>query len=490
MGTIFNLAGFSQGKPGIGDRMPAAAGKFYPADEQELKSVLKTLFSEAKPAGFDNIAAIVCPHAGYIFSGRVAASGYNQVDPDKKYDNVFVIASSHQVSFDGASVYTEGDYITPLGKVKVNTEVAKQLIKNNKVFCFNPTADKTEHSTEVQIPFLQYHLKKEFKLVPVVIGTQSAETCKLIAKALAPYFNERNLFVFSTDFSHYPSYNDATATDKTTCDAIVSGSSAVLGKILVEYRDKPIPNLATNLCGWTSILTLLDLTEQNTGIKIVPVHYMNSGDTEYGDKKQVVGYWSLAITRETSGFNFSPEEKAALLALARKTIEDHLNGKDIRDIDTIFPGDNLNINAGAFVTLKEHGELRGCIGNFRADQPLYRTIRQMAIAAATQDSRFEPVTADELSSVTIEISVLSPMRKISSVSEITLGKHGIYIKKGYNSGTFLPQVATEFGWTLDEFLGHCARDKAGIGWAGWKNAEIFIYEAAIFSEEDITGSKD
>jgi hypothetical protein len=145
---------------------------------------------------------------------------------------------------------------------------------------------------------------------------------------------------------------------------------------------------------------------------------------------------------------------------------------------------------GAFVTLKEKGELRGCIGRFTSEEPLYQVIREMAVAAATQDTRFTPVTGSEIPGLEIEISVLSPMKKIHSIDEIILGKHGIYIKKGWASGTFLPQVATETGWTREEFLGHCSRDKAGIGWNGWKDADIFIYTAEVFAENEFTGHKD
>jgi AmmeMemoRadiSam system protein A len=150
------------------------------------------------------------------------------------------------------------------------------------------------------------------------------------------------------------------------------------------------------------------------------------------------------------------------------------------DDKNFSPG--LKLHSGAFVTLKEKGELRGCIGRFTADIPLWQVIQQMAISSATQDSRFNPVTAREIDKLEIEISVLSPMKRIYSADEIVLGKHGIYIQKGYYSGTFLPQVATETGWSREEFLGHCARDKAGLGWDGWKDAELYTYEAFVFGE--------
>lgn len=489
MGLIFSFHSgcSSQDKPPQEDRQPAAAGRFYPGNPQELKTTLAGLFSDCKPRIISSVIGIVCPHAGYVYSGLVAASAYNQLDPEKEYENIFVVASSHQVSFMGASIYNIGDYVTPIGKVKINIPLANKLIEENAVFTFNPEADHTEHSLEVQIPFLQYHLKKNFQLVPIVLGTQSEETCKKIAKALKPYFNEKNLFVFSTDFSHYPSYTDAIAADKVTCDAIVSNVPDSLIKVIHQYESRNVPNLVTNLCGWTSILTMLYMTANDPGLTIKPVQYMNSGDSKYGDKTQVVGYWSLAVSKITkagtdAAFGFSKEEKSTLLKIARSTISTYVRERKVPEIDNRGFTDNLLMNTGAFVTLREKGELRGCIGRFTADIPLYQVVQDMAIASSTEDSRFSPVTPGEIDQMEIEISVLSPMKKVQSPDEIVLGKHGIYIKKGYLSGTFLPQVATETGWSKEEFLGHCAQDKAGIGWDGWKDAELYIYEASVFSE--------
>ena len=492
----FNVGCSSQngGPANKTDRKPAAAGRFYPGDPAQLKSELVELFRTAKPRSMNNVVAVVCPHAGYVFSGKVAASGYNQVDPDKKYDNVFVIASSHSVSFMGASIYNVGDYVTPLGAVPVNRELADELIRSNPVFTYNPEADKFEHSLEVQVPFLQYHLKQPFKLVPIVLGTSSEQTCGKIAEALKPYLAGNNLFVISTDFSHYPSYEDALKADKATCDTILTGDPDKLIGFLDNYKKKKVPNLATNLCGWTSVITLLYMLSGDQDYSLHPVEYLNSGDSKYGDKDQVVGYWSIAVAKngakQTSSFVFSDEEKTTLLKIARKTVEVYVTTRKRPAIDTTGFSDNLKLHAGAFVTLKEKGELRGCIGRFTADVPLYQVVQEMAIASSTEDTRFMPVTPSEIPKLEIEISVLSPMKRIHSADEIVLGKHGIYMKKGWSSGTFLPQVATETGWTKEEFLGHCSRDKAGIGWDGWKSAELYTYEALVFSEKDLTGGKE
>jgi AmmeMemoRadiSam system protein B/AmmeMemoRadiSam system protein A len=474
----------------------AVAGSFYPSDSIELRTMLRDLFSKAKPQIARNVIAIICPHAGYEFSGVVAASSYNQLDPEKQYDNVFIIGSSHHVAFMGASIYNIGDYQTPLGKVKVNIDMANKLIKENAVFSFHPEAEKNEHCVEDQVPFLQYYLKKSFSLIPIILGTQSPESCKRIAQALKPYLKGNNLFVISSDFSHYPPYADALIVDKNTCDAILTNSPQRLQSTLKENEEKNVTNLATSLCGWTSVLTLLYMTENDPGVSMTPIYYQNSGDSKYQDKKEVVGYWSIAIAKKDNPITVSPtfdlskKDKKELLKIARSTLEQYIRDKKTPEINASGFSSILKTPSGAFVSLKEDGVLRGCIGRFTTEEPLYQVVQQMTIASSTEDNRFPPVNSKELNNISIEISILSPMKKISSIDEIVLGKHGIYIKKGSASGTFLPQVATETKWSKEDFLGHCSRDKAGLGWNGWKDAEIYIYEAVVFSEDEINGHKD
>ncbi len=468
------------------DRHPAVAGQFYPSTPDELRSMLKDLFSKAIPSkNLKNVIGIISPHAGYVFSGIVAASAFSQIDPSKKYENIFILASSHQLYFEGASIYNKGDYITPLGKVKVNKQIAGQLIKKHDFFSNRTDAHTREHSLEVQLPFLQYFLKKDFQIVPIILGTQSSETCRKIAGALKHYFNPSNLFIISTDYSHYPTYENAAKVDKTTNDAIVSNSSEKLLAVMDANERKDISNLSTSLCGWTSVLTLLYMTQGNEDISFTPIQYKNSGDSEYGDKTKVVGYSAIAVsTKENklqTRFNLSEKEKKELLKIARNTLVQYVRERKISEVDVAKLSNNIKTNCGAFVTLNKHGELRGCIGSFSASEPLYKVVQQMTIAASTEDYRFQPVESNEIKDLDIEISVLTPMRVIKSIDEIELGRHGIYIKKGSRTGTFLPQVAKETGWTMEEFLGHCAQDKAGIGWDGWKDADIFIYEALVFS---------
>ncbi|RCK75120.1 MAG: putative ACR [Ignavibacteriae bacterium] len=483
--TVFNFClSFSQV-----DRKPAVAGQFYPSNASELGKTLSELFSKAvKGKTSQNILALISPHAGYVYSGEVAASAFNQLDPSKDYDNIFLIGSSHHIFFNGASIYRKGDFLTPLGKVVVNKTISDELIQKYDFFTDREDAHTLEHSIEVEIPFLQYHLKKEFKIVPIVLGTQSPEICKKIANALKPYLNHRNLFVISTDYSHYPNYDDAYKVDKLTNDAILSKNPDNLLKVLEDNQRKGIKNLSTSLCGWTSVLVLLYMLENQKDISAELVQYKNSGDVQFGDKSRVVGYSAITFKRrekmDKEEFNLNDNEKKLLLSISRKTLEMFVRENKIFDVNEKDLTPNLKEKCGAFVTLYLNRQLRGCIGRFDPVDPLYKVVQQMTIASASEDYRFYPVTEDELKNIEIEISVLTPLRRIKSIDEIQLGKHGIYIKKGLNSGTFLPKVATETGWTKEEFLGHCAQDKAGIGWNGWKDAELYTYEALVFNEKE------
>jgi AmmeMemoRadiSam system protein B/AmmeMemoRadiSam system protein A len=494
LGIFFGSGCSGQGnEEAMIDRPPAVAGQFYSSQPDQLRKDLGQLFNKAHSREASNVAAIISPHAGYVFSGQVAASSFNQLDEKKKYENIFILASSHRYAFEGASIYDKGNYETPLGKVKVNLDLAQQLVEEYPFFNNRSDAHLHEHSLEVQLPFLQYKLGNDIQIIPIVLGTQSANTCEKMASVLKPYLNEKNLFGISSDFSHYPEYDDAVLVDHLTADAIISNSPDELLDVLKKNERKNIPGLATSLCGWTSVLTLMYMT-QDTEYTYKQIDYMNSGDSKlYGDKERVVGYFSIAVESKTGedksakaniteSYSLTKEEKNTLLFIARSTVEEYVSHRRIPEVEPGLLSPSLKEPAGAFVTLKKEGKLRGCIGRFDAVLPLWEIVQRMAIAASTEDSRFNPVEPEEVDELHIEISVLTPMHKISSIDEIELGKHGIYIKQGYSSGTFLPQVATETGWSKEEFLGHCSRDKARIGWDGWKTAEVFIYEAYVFEE--------
>lgn len=467
-------------------RKPAVAGRFYSGSKTILKEEIDIFFKEAKPPIKPDFTpnAIIVPHAGYVFCGKVAASGFNQIPDNSDIRRVFILASSHQMHFPGASVYCTGNYETPLGVVEVDKAIGKDLTESNNLFSCREDAHLFEHSLEVQLPFLQVRLRNDFKLVPIILGTQKPDECRQMARTLQPFLTSGNLFVVSTDFSHYPDYYNAVSNDRNTTEAILSKSPDKLLKTLEENKRKEIPGLATSLCGWTSVLTLLYMI-QDTLCEAKWIDYQNSGDQPvYGDHQRVVGYSSIAIfDKVNSEFNLTDQEKAELLSIAGNSVRSLVGSGKSYMINTLEIRGNLAKKAGAFVSIYIAGKLRGCIGSFEGDFSLAEVVNRSA-ASTARDRRFEPVSENELENLKIEISVLTPLKKIYSKNEIEFGKHGIYIRKGLHSGTFLPQVGKKNNWTLEEFLGRCSRDKAGLGWDGWKNAELYTYEAIIFGSNE------
>lgn len=468
-------------------RKPAVAGSFYPASAKEIKSMLGGWLH---PSGNDALTpprAIIVPHAGYVFSGEVAASAYNRIPPGHQYKRVFLLGPSHRAGFAGASVDTVYSFAeTPLGKVPIDTSLGKRLISEGKgAFTFwSEAAHDGEHCLEVQLPFLQMVFGDVPPIVPIVIGTERLSVIQNIAKALEPYFNEDNLFIISSDFSHYPSYEDARSSDLYLAETITTGGLEEFLKALRQIDKQDFPGQGTAACGACAIAVLLEMMDAQGRDSFSAEHvmYRNSGDSIYGDKDRVVGYNSIVFTSSDHLFHFTQEEKKKMIATARSSIYSYLGLK--------YDGDDSPVGVlkekgyGVFVTLNLNGNLRGCIGRFTSPSSLHSTIREMARSAAFDDPRFPALSKKEAPEIEIEVSVLSPLKRIQSIDEFKLGRDGIYMIKGYNHGTFLPQVAKETGWNTEEFLGHCARDKAGIGYYGWKDAELYTYQTEVVKEYD------
>ena len=470
-------------------RKPAVAGSFYPSSAREINAMLDVWMH---PLGDQAPQALIVPHAGYVFSGEVAASAFSRIPRGHKYKRIFLLGPSHRVGFGGASVdtlYSAAE--TPLGKVPVDVATGRELIERGAgVFTFRSDAHDQEHCLEVQLPFLQKVFEEVPPVVPIVIGTQRLSVLRRMAEALEPYFTEENLFVISSDFSHYPSYEDAKASDLHLAGVICRGGLDAFLEGL-SYIDKmDYVGQDTAACGACAIAVLLSVMDAQGRGRFTAEHvmYRNSGDSPYGDKDRVVGYNSIVINRKEQDasdhlFHFSEDEKRAMVATARSAIYDSLH----MDYD----GDDTPVGIlkekgyGVFVTLHLNGRLRGCIGRFVSDESLHATIREMAVSAAFSDPRFPSLSRSEAPRVEIEVSVLSPLKKIASVDEFKLGRDGIYMVKGSRHGTFLPQVAEETGWDTEEFLGHCARDKAGIGYDGWKDADLYTYQTEVVKESDL-----
>ena len=465
-------------------RPATQAGRFYESNPNLLSNEVDSFLAHhAKNDTYNNVAALIVPHAGHVFSGNVAAAAYMAIDPQKQYKRIFLLGPSHYEWLDGASVNIEADYYsTPLGNVEVDRETACQLISADNVFKYQEKAHDREHCLEVQLPFLQRRLGKVPPIVPIIISTNDFSKLKRMAEVLKPYFTDDNLFIISSDFSHYPSYQDACKVDEKTGKAVESGDVEKFIATIEKNARSGIRNLSTSACGEFPIITLMLMLNGNYQVK--HLLYQNSGDMESHDHHRVVGYHSFAILRKTGNeanqFTLSEQGKKLLKEIALKSISDAFDVTSSSFTTSAQQHPDLTQKCGAFVTLTKHGALRGCMGHFGEDTPLYEVVYNMARMAAFEDPRFPQLRRHELDEIDIQISVLTPMRRIYSLDEFQLHRHGIFIKKGWRSGTFLPQVADEVNWTKEEFVGHCSRDKAGLGWDGWRNAELYVYEAIVF----------
>lgn len=455
---------------------PVASGTFYPAEPGALGQQIDGYLSVADPAKVDgDIVALISPHAGYIYSGPIAAYGFKEIS-GRRYDTVIIIGPSHRLVFDGAAVLGKDYYETPLGKVPIDRVFEERLIRAEKATIRkDPRVYADEHSIEVQIPFLQRSLK-DFMIVPVVIGRPDYVTCRAVARGVAKTAKgsgKKVLIIASTDLSHYLKYNDALIRDQATLSEMLNYDPMRFARKVAEGE--------CELCGSAPVITVMLACSELGADRISLLKYANSGDTA-GDKSRVVGYGSLVIYKTEENKMLDTAQKKVLLEIARKTIESCIRQEKIPEFDVTDPG--LMREEGAFVTLHKDGQLRGCIGNIIGRQPLYLTVRDMAVESATGDPRFAPVQAGELKDINIEISVLSEPERVTDLSKIKMGVHGVIVKCGYRSGVFLPQVADETGWSRDEFLSNLCEGKAGLPADAWKDkkTELYTFTAQVFSE--------
>jgi AmmeMemoRadiSam system protein B/AmmeMemoRadiSam system protein A len=464
-------------------KKPAVAGTFYPGNKEELaKKVDDFLANAKKPDIKGRVLAIIVPHAGYEYSGQVAAHGFKQLEA-ADFKKIIIVSPSHYVSFDGMSVYNKGAFETPLGIVKIDEELADKIMAKDKRFIFYPEAHLKEHAIEVELPFLQRIYKdKDFKIVPIVMGNPASGDIKILSDMLYDVADKDTLVIISADLSHYYPYDKAVQLD-------TSGISAI-EKLDAEWLIQQMNSKNTEIDAPIAVLAGIMFANRRDA-KAVLLKYANSGDVT-GDKSRVVGYSSILIyapvvEENKEGFivkdeYLNKEEKQKILEIARLSIIEAVTGK--KQFLPNVAEDRLKENCGAFVTIKENGQLRGCIGYIQAVKPLYETVKDVAKSAAVNDYRFNPVGQDELDKLELEISVLTPLKKIRDISEIEVGKHGLYMKNGFNSGLLLPQVATENNWDKETFLKETCR-KAGLSQDAWKDksTEIYTFSAEVFGEE-------
>ncbi|MBC7228739.1 MAG: AmmeMemoRadiSam system protein B [Thermoflexales bacterium] len=459
-------------------RLPAVAGSWYPADPEELAQMIDGMLEAEGPVDGAPLALIV-PHAGYVYSGPVAAASFRQLR-NGEYDVAVIIATDHQAPLSRpVSVWAEGTWETPLGRIPVDADLAQALVRADPRITFDPDAHQGEHPIEIELPFLQ-QVCPQCRIVPILMGADDEETVRALADALLRALPGRKAVVIaSSDLSHYPSREDALKVDGAILAAIETGDPDRVRETVAATMRRGVPGLVTCACGEGPILVAMRVAAGLGADTVSVLRYANSADSPYGDPQQVVGYGAVMFWRYVPP-DLTPARREALLALARRTLESHLTDGTIPAYETDDP--HLLRPSGAFVTVREDGELRGCIGHLRADTPLYRVVQEMAVAAATEDPRFPPLTREELARVRLEISVLSPFRRLTDPAQIEVGTHGLLILKGGQQGLLLPQVAVEEGWDREAFLEGLCR-KAGLPAGCWREgATLYAFTAVVFGE--------
>jgi AmmeMemoRadiSam system protein B/AmmeMemoRadiSam system protein A len=468
-------------------RPPAVAGSFYPGDARKLRRDIQSYLATAAETEITRGRPLILiePHAGYKYSGQIAAYGYRLIE-NLDIRTVAVISPSHMDRFPFISVFDGDAYETPLGTIDVDKRAAGALATGHADIRLSgrghmpPDSERPEHALEVQLPFLQAMLE-DFRIIPIVMGNQSWDLCTVLGEALSPYLTRRDfLVVVSSDLSHFHGYDDAQQLDDTFC--------ALLESMNTEQLYDSIGKRECEACGAGPVIASLIAGKHAGASRCQVLHAANSGDVT-GDHTSVVGYAAAAVFADDRASDvpapgdtaLSDDERTYLLDLARASVTLAVGcpGGLPEPVDS----PRLNEPRGAFVTLKIRGRLRGCIGTIEPLKPLRKMVGEMARAAALSDPRFSPLTEDDLPELDIEISAMSPLREIQSATDIVVGAHGIIIEKGHKRGLLLPQVAVEHGWDAESFLGYTC-EKAGLGKDAWRDGDtaIYIFSADVFGE--------
>jgi hypothetical protein len=478
-----------------GIRTPAVAGQFYPADAQKLRLAINGFLHDSPGIRMDAPIALVVPHAGYIYSGQIAADAYRQA-MGRSYDVIVLLGVNHTSGgFSGISLGDYTEFRTPLGSSRVDEVIASALLAECRDCNRDRSVHAREHSIEVQLPFVQT-LFPGATIVPAIIHPPDIGMCTRFGATLAKVLkNRRALIVISSDLSHYPTSQNAAKADRATLTAIAGMDSAKFASLM---QNLDLPNLETRACGEAGILAGLAAAKALGATRAVIAGYANSGDVPIGEASRAVGYGAVVLTSGNASGNIDVlnrtsapalatplqnSEKQTLLAFARESIVRYLTTQTV-PLARNMPA-RMNFQQGAFVTLKKHGELRGCIGHIPGDMELGKTVGAMALQSAFGDPRFPPVQLNELKDIEIEISVLTPMSAVASVDEIVVGRDGVLMSKAGASAVFLPQVAPENNWDRGEMMDNLCL-KAGLKNGCWKrDAKLQTFQAEVFSESRI-----
>jgi len=469
------------------------AGTWYSADAGALSEQIEGFFQKAQVKPINNVIALILPHAGYRYSGQTAVYGLKTTDT--KYKRIIIIGPSHRISMEEIlSVPRVTHYQTPLGQIPLDVELINKLLKYS-IFQNVPQAHKYEHSVQIELPLLQYG-QKDFKLVPIVAGSCSLQTIAKAGNILKRLVDEETLVIASSDFVHYGRshlYVPFTENIPEQIKELDMGAYEYIAgldaKGFMEYKYKT----RATICGYIPIAVLLSMLDKPASVDLT--NYTTSGElTE--DFSNSVSYLSIAFSgawanhpeikpqANNPALELTEEDKKQLLALARKTIVSALRTRRVPQVSElgITISDAMSCPRAAFVTLKKHSQLRGCIGDIFPQRPLYKSVIRNAINACFNDRRFLPVTEEECNDITIEISALTAPEPVASSSDIRIGIDGVVLSKDGHSAVFLPQVAPEQGWDVNQMLTQLSL-KAQLPADAWKEgASFLVFQADVFGE--------
>lgn len=464
-------------------RQAAVAGQFYPDNASELSATVKRYLAAAEVIDRPVPKAIIAPHAGYVYSGAIAATAYARIAPAAgQITRVVLLGPCHRVPLRGLALSSAEAFASPLGNIALDHDARQRLLVLPQVQVFDET-HRLEHSLEVHLPFLQVVLG-DFTLVPIVVGEASPDEVADVLEAV--WGGPETLIVISTDLSHFENYETARRMDETTSRAIENLDPAAIGR--------------HDACGRNPVGGMLAMARRR-GLKVSTLELRNSGDTA-GTKDRVVGYgsWVFVDSATPADDDFAAKTRAlltehgtTLLHLAAASIEYGLDRGRPPIVDLNQSAPALRENGASFVTLKRDGRLRGCIGSSVANMPLVRDVSQHAYAAAFQDPRFSPLKRSEIDglSLSLSVSVLSapsPMT-FSGESELLANLKpridGLIIADGPRRALFLPSVWEQLGQPK-VFLSHL-KQKAGLSvdhWSDGFKAWHFIAEEATSNQLD------
>ena len=418
-------------------RNPIAAGQFYPASASQLEAMIGKLVDEK--AEKEEAIGLVSPHAGYIYSGPVAAAVISRIEFK---DTFIIMGPNHTGMGKPFSIMTEGTWRTPLGEVAIDSELGKRILAKSSYLQEDSLAHQYEHSIEVQLPFLQY-FQPEVRLVPIVFAHGGAAAYKEIGKEIASAIKELGrevVIMSSSDMTHYEPHESAREKDTQAIDAI--------RELDEDELLKRVRELDISMCGYAPTVSLISAARELGAGGADLVKYQTSGDTS-GDYSSVVGYAGIII--KSAGMH-------PLVKLARETVESY-----VREGKTPEPGElapEMKERAGVFVSIHKLGVLRGCIGTFEPGKKnVAEEVITNAVSSATRDPRFPPIAPDELGQLSYSVDVLTRPEPVADQSQLDPQRYGVIVEAGWRRGLLLPDLE---GVDSVEYQIDICRQKAGI----------------------------